>query len=76
MYLSLMEKRAKRTRDHFATDISWRSKFARGRCEADPDYTRASLFLRAFFFVFFIKSARKLVVEPPMTVDWSLMSEL
>ena len=41
-------------------------------CEADPDCTRASLVQRrlsSFFFLFFIKSARKLVVVPPMTVD-------
>ena len=45
--LSMTEKRA---------DIPWRSKCARGMCEADPDRTRASLVLRrlslCFSFVF------------------------
>ena len=54
-----MEKRAYSR--SFSTDISWRSK------------SRASLVQRCFLFLFFIKSAMKLVVEPPMTVDLSLI---
>ena len=41
----------------------------------DPDRTLASLVLRRLsllYFLFFIKTAKKLVVEPPMTVDLSL----
>ena len=58
--LSLMEKRAYSR--PFCTDISWRSK------------SRASLVQRRLsFFLFFIKSAMELVVEPPMTVDLSLI---
>ena len=56
----------------FCMDISWRSKCARGMCEADPDCTRASLSHRSVFVFFFISFARKLVVESPMTVDLNL----
>ena len=47
----------------FCTDISWRSQ------------SRASLVQRRLssFFLFFIKSVMKLVDEPPMTVDLSLI---
>ena len=38
----------------------WRSRCAKGVYEAESDYTR--------LIEFIIKSARKLVVEPPMTV--------
>ena len=53
----------------------WRSKCARGMCEADPDCTRASLVQRRLssFLLIFIMSARKWVVEPPTTVDSSLI---
>ena len=59
----------------FCTDSSWRSRCARKMCEADSDCTRASLHQRRlFWFLFFNKSARKLLVEPPMTVGLSLTS--
>ena len=49
---------AKRTRAHFARTpfFFWRSKCARGMCEADSDCTRASLVQRrpsSFFFAVF-----------------------
>ena len=59
---SLMEKRAKRIRDHFARTFL-------------GDRSLAHLSFRGVFplFLFFIKSAMKLVDEPPMTVDLSLI---
>ena len=57
-------KESKKYSRSFCTDTSWRSK------------SRASLVQRRlsfFFCLFFIKSAMKLVVEPPTTVDLSLI---
>ena len=50
--LSMMEKKAIRTRDHRARTrfFSWRSKCAKGMCEADSDCTRASFFQRRLAF--------------------------
>ena len=36
------------------TDISWRSKCARGMCDADPDRTRASLVLKGLSLCIFL----------------------
>ena len=58
-----MEKRAKRTRDHFART------FLGDRSLAHLSFRGVFL----FFFLFFIKSAMKLVVQPPMTVDLNLI---
>ena len=62
--VSLMEKRMKLKHDHFAR-ISLEIKVCKGMCETDSNHTHASLIQKRQFM---IKSARKLVVEPPMMV--------
>ena len=55
-------RKRNRSRDHFAR-ISPEIKVCKGMCEADSDCTHASLTqIRQFM----IKSARKLVVQPPI----------
>ena len=55
--LSLMEKKSNKYSRSFCTDISWRSKCARGMCDADPDCTRASLVQRRLSFFCFSSSS-------------------
>ena len=60
--MSLM--RAKPNARPFCADISWRTKFAKGMCEADFDCTHASLNQGVYPDCVLGK-----LVEPPMTVD-------
>ena len=75
--MSLMEMRAKRTHDHFArTFLGDRSVHEECARSGFRLHSRISLSEASFlvFFLFFIKPAMKLVVEPPMTVGLSLIS--
>ena len=61
-------------RDHFAR-ISLEIEMCTGMCKADSDCTHTSFVQnRQFFIEFTIKSAMKLVVEPPATVGLGLCS--
>ena len=69
--LSMTEKRAKRIRDHCARTFL--------EIEVCKRNVRTSLVLKRLslcIILFFIKAAKKLVVESPTTVDLSLISLL
>ena len=72
--LSLMEKRAKRTHDHFARTFFLEIEVCKRKVRSGFRlHSRISL-SEASFLIFFIKPARKFVVEPPITVGLSLIS--
>ena len=74
--LSMTEKRAKRTCDHsartFPGDRSVQEECAKRILTALTHLSFWSVFPFVFYLVF-MKAAKKLVVEPPMTVDLSLI---
>ena len=61
IYRLVNEKESKTYSRSFCTDtfFYWRSKFARGMCEADPDCARASLVLRRLSLVFVFHQFRQ-----------------
>ena len=69
----VMEKRAKRSHVIMHGHSFFLATCAGGVCDADSDCTRASLVQTRPSFLFFMRSTRKLVVAPPMTVDLSLV---
>ena len=65
----MMEKRAKPNARSVCADIPWRSRCAKGTYGVVSDCTPASLKSEASVLIkLMTKSARKLVVEPPVTV--------
>ena len=74
-YRLVFETRAKRARGYFARFLFCDRIVQEKVLSGFQLHSRVPL-SEASFLVFFIKSARKLVVEPPMVVGLSLISAL
>ena len=70
--LSIMEKRANLNARSFCTNFPLEIAVRKGTCEAHCDCTHATH--RHILFEFTNKSAKKLVVELPATVEFGLCS--